>query len=323
MGNCLSSIDKPLILNAEPFGFSVTAKKILLGIGRYVEGSISSFIEEDRRQAEVLIVRLERRIDKPILAQFPALRWIVSATTGLDHIDLDATAARGVEVLSLRGEAEFLTAIPSTAEHTWALLLALCRKIPASHASVVCGEWNRDAFRGTQLQNKTLGIIGLGRTGLMVAGYGSAFGMNVHYFDPNVDDSNYKRCTTLESLLEDSDVVTLHVHLTPETTQLLNASMLARMRSGAVLINTSRGRLLDEDALAQCVKTRRIAGAAVDVLASELQQRPTSPLLQLASSDRNVIITPHLGGATWEAMHLTEVFMANMLARAIDSSKSI
>ena len=179
-----------IVLNAEPLGYSVKAIESWKQKGyTYKESGWKEILNEDSfANVHILIVRLAQKIDKVILEKFPDLKMLVSATTGLDHIDQDELIKRNIKLVSLRGQDEFLKTIPSTAEHTWALLLALIRNIPAANEDVRSGNWERDRFRGYQLKEKMLGIIGLGRTGKRVAGYAQAFDMQVQYFDPFVNE---------------------------------------------------------------------------------------------------------------------------------------
>lgn len=314
---------KPLIANLEPFGYSAEAESILNQVGAYLAQPLEALTPDNRARVAALIVRFATKMTPAVMETFPRLRWIVSATTGTDHIDVKAAALRGIEVLCLKGEREFLASIPSTAEHTWALLLALVRRIPAATASVAAGHWDRDQFRGAELKGKTLGIIGLGRTGSKVASYAEAFGMTVGYYDPFQKDESYRRFDSIVDLLSWSDVVSVHVHLTNETEGLLGREDLAAIKPGARLVNTSRGRIIDESAAADLIENGTIVGLATDVLTTELDAIADSPLHRLVASGANVIITPHIGGATWDAMHTTEEFMAKKLAAAIEADRAL
>lgn len=307
------------ILNAEPEGYSEEARAILRGLGRLDEGPLDrARLLEVIGCYDVLIVRFGHEVDREVMDAGQRLRVIVSATTGLDHIDVEYARGRGIAVLSLQGEEEFLGTISATAEHTWALLLALVRRVPAASAAVRAGEWDRDRFRGRTLAGLRLGIVGLGRLGRMVAGYGRAFGMRVAAYDPwaEVWPEGVERREALPDLLTSSDVLSLHVPLNAETQGLLGERELALLPEGAVVVNTSRGELLDEAALVAALERGRLAGAALDVISGERDPgaRARSPLLAYARSHDNVIVTPHLGGATGEAMAATEVFMAKKLA---------
>lgn len=306
------------ILNAEPSNYSQEARRILLSIGELHESPLTrDDLLKCLKDFDVLIVRLGIQVDRDLILCSPRLKAIVTPTTGLDHIDTEVASKRGVAVLSLKGESEFLRSIHATAEHTWALLLALTRNIPAAAVSVKRGEWNRDLFRGTELFGKILGIVGYGRIGQRVGAYGQAFGMQTIAYDPGKVDfpPQVEKCHTLQVLLGVADVVSLHVPLNENTKALIGYGEFNIIKKGAFLINTSRGRLVDEDALLKALETRRLGGAALDVVEGE----PTFPdgktrlLVEYAKAHANLIITPHIGGATFESMEKTEIFMANKL----------
>jgi D-3-phosphoglycerate dehydrogenase len=310
-----------VVLNVEPYGYSETAKKLWRKKGyTYRETSWKKINDTSYfPRVTILIVRLGKYIDKNVLSKFPDLTTLITATTGLDHIDLDDVKLKGIRLVSLRGQTRFLKTLPSTAEMTWALLLALLRKIPQANESVKSRSWNRDKFRGYQLKGKMLGIIGLGRVGSMVARYAHAFGMQICYFDPFVSNTRLKRCRSLNELLKQSDIITLHLHLTETSQNLLNSTNLKMVKSGCFLINTSRGGLLDETAVVSFLKKKhnkshgKIAGIATDVLTSELVDIKASPLWQAQQRGENIIITPHLGGATWDAMWACEEFIISLI----------
>ncbi|MCL4555085.1 MAG: hydroxyacid dehydrogenase, partial [Actinobacteria bacterium] len=239
--------------------------------------------------------------------------------TGLDHVDVDYARSRGIAVLSLRGETEFLRTIPATAEHTWALLLALMRQIPQASTSVRHGEWHRDWFRGHDLCGKRLGIVGLGRIGEKVAQFGLAFDMHVAAYDPHRNDwpVDVLECKSLKELLSRSDALTVHVPLNDETRRMIGQDELALLPRMAVVVNTSRGEVLDETSLVNALKVGHLAGAALDVICNERDDlaRQSGGLLEYARKHSNLLITPHIGGATEESMARTEVFMAEKLRR--------
>ena len=313
------------ILNLEPQDYSPVARAVLDRLGDVSDGPLTRSELMDRvGECNVLIVRLAHRIDREILDRAGQLRVVVSSTTGLDHIDADYAASKGIAILSLRGEVEFLRGIPATAEHTWALLLALVRNLPAAVQSVRAGEWDRDRFKGHELAGQQLGILGLGRIGEMVAHYGLAFGMRVSAYDPFRQGwmERVDRASSQADLFSRSDVLSIHVPLNEQTVRLVGEAELVRLPAGALLVNTARGQVIDELALLQALESGRLAGAALDVLAEETRgQLQTSPLLAYARSHANLIITPHLGGATVESMAATEVFMANKLKEFLEHSE--
>jgi len=188
----------------------------------------------------------------------------------------------------------------------------LARMIPAADLHVSKGFWQRDLFKGHQLKDKTIGIIGLGRTGRRVAHYAEAFDMVIYFYDPYVTDDKYRRITELEELLSISDFITIHVHLNHSTRHLINERNIEAIKKGAYLINTSRGEVLDDKAVTRALIDGKLGGIAVDVLAKELDHIQEDTLWQLKSKCQNIIITPHIGGATLEAMKLCEEYLASL-----------
>lgn len=312
------------ILNLEPEGYAASARAILDALGEVRNGPMSrDDLLAALPEVDVLMVRLGHAIDHVVIDGAPKLRAIVSATTGLDHIDLAAAKARGVTVLSLQGETEFLRTVSATAEHSWALLLALLRRLVPAANSVRSGGWDRDRFRGRELQGCRLGVLGLGRIGAKVALYGHAFGMEVTAYDPYIDPwpGGTRRAQTLQELLAGSDVLSVHVPLNAETTGMLDRTRLALLPPGAILVNTSRGEIIDEDALVDSLKQGRLGGAALDTVHNERDSslRTSSRLMELARTADYLLITPHIAGATKESMASTEVFMARKLAHFLQA----
>ncbi len=311
------------ILNVEPQGYSPEARKILDTLGEVTEKPLDrDGLLESVAECEVLIARFGHRLDKELFAAASGLRVLVSATTGLDHIDLEAAVERGVEVLSLKGETKFLETVTATAELAWGLLLALLRHIPEAADSVKNGGWDRDAFRGNDLRGRRLGVLGIGRLGCLVAEYGRAFGMSVAAYDPYASDwpMGVELRSAAEDLMEDAQVLSIHVPLNDETRGLIDGEMLARLPEGAIFINTSRGAVVDEAALLAALDSGHLAGAGLDVVADELSGGPSDDLLVYSRDHANLIITPHMGGATIESMEKAEIFMANKLAQFIKKS---
>ena len=305
-----------VILNAEPFGYSEKAINIWRNKGLiYQESSWEDILNSNSfEKVNCLIIRLARFIDDYILEKFPDLESLISATTGHDHIDVEAINRRGIKLISLRGHNDFLNTIPSTAEHTWALLMALLRNLPNANEDVKKGHWQRDNFRGYQLQNKILGLVGFGRVGKKVAEFGKAFGMNVVFYDPNVLGG----LPSLKSLMQQADILSFHVHLKEDTFEMLNASNLKFLKKGVFLINTSRGKIWDEEVVVNALKEGVIGGVAVDVLATELHNIQKSDLWKGQEIGYNIIITPHIAGATWDAMWACEEFIAYETVKKIE-----
>jgi D-3-phosphoglycerate dehydrogenase / 2-oxoglutarate reductase len=270
-------------------------------------------VKNQLKDATVLWVALGQRIDEELLVYGAKIKDIVTVTTGLSHLDIDYIKDRGIRIHSLRGEQDFLEQLSATAEHTWALILGLQRKIFPSYQDVVKGHWRREGFKGHELFGRTIGIIGIGRLGRKVAGFAHAFGMNVLGYDTNPERiPDYVTITSsIESLIEKSDVVTLHIHATTTNHKLLSAKLLSHMNTDSLLVNTSRGELIDEGELVALLKNNKIAGYAADVVNNECSESK-SPLQEYATSaPHNLILTPHLGGYTWESRKKSEIFMAN------------
>ena len=257
-----------------------------------------------------LIVRSGTRVDSEALARAVGLKVVGRAGVGLDNIDLEAATERGVLVMNTPG-----ANATATAEHTWALLLALCRQVPAADASVRRGEWERKRFVGFQLAGKTLGVIGLGRVGRLVAARGRGFGMQAIGCDPYLSADAAAEIgvelADLDRVLAEADVVTLHVPLTEETRGLIGADAIDRMKPGALLVNAARGGLVDEGAVANALAAGRLAGAAFDVYADE--PPAGSPLLAAP----NVVLTPHLAASTGEAQRDVSVQIAEQVVAAL------
>lgn len=258
-------------------------------------------------------------VDVGKLDRCPDLKAVITNTTGVPHIDMTAAADRDIRVFSLKDEQDFLATITPTAEHAWGLLLALTRRTPWAHRTVLDGAWNRYDFGAAprMLSRMTLGVIGYGRLGRRVAQYGRAFGMAVRYADPFVDleDGVAEKAETLAGLAGWADVLSLHVPATPETRHLINADILAGVKPGAYVINTARAELIDEDALLQGLRSGRIGGYAADVLEGEFTpgfRAADHPLVRYAAAHENVLLTPHIGGSTRDAWRETQARVIEM-----------
>jgi D-3-phosphoglycerate dehydrogenase / 2-oxoglutarate reductase len=274
------------------------------------------------RPFHTLIVTLGIKISAEVMDASPTLRWIVSPTTGLDHIDLDAAAQRGITVVSLRDVPDQIRTISSTAELTWGLILAVARNIPAADQSVRSGEWDRTKFLGVQLSGRTIGIVGFGRLGRMVAKYAQAFEMEVLAHDPFISsrevDALGVSMVSADHLLSSADFITLHMTLNETSEGWMSAERLARMRRGAFLINTSRGQLIDEQAVADALLDGRLAGVGVDVLGGDSSWEgriQTTPISEALAFGCNVVITPHIGGYSDQAVWTTRKLVTNEYRR--------
>src|SRR5215470_2627177 len=251
-------------------------------------------LEAEIADADALIVRSATKVTAELLDKAPKLRAVGRAGVGVDNIDLEAATKRGVLVMSTPGG----NAV-SVAEHTLALMLSLARQVPRLDKAIHEGRWEKSSAAGTEVRGKTLGLIGLGRIGSEVAVRAEAFDMRVLAYDPFISETAAREMSVelvpLDQLLAESDFVSLHTALSPATQNLIGAANIQKMKSGARIINTARGELVDEAALAEALKSGKLAGAAMDVFAEEPPKN--SPLVGLP----NVIGTPHVAGSTAEA----------------------
>lgn len=310
------------VLVTESSGFSPEALAILRELGEVELGDLDfDQLWALAPEFDVLWVRLRHRIDSALLDHAPRLRAIATPTTGLNHIDMEGAAKRDVQVFSLRGEVEFLKDVRATAEHTIALMLGLLRKLPAATASVRDGAWERDSFKGAELYQKTVGIVGYGRVGRIVGRYLRAFGAHVLVTDPRVDPESSQEdveIVSLSELLSRSDLVTVHVDLRMDTANFFGWDEFRRMKPGAWFVNTSRGELVVEEALLEALASGHLSGAALDVLKGEIgNEAAKSALARYAREHNRLLITPHIGGCTFESMEKTEIFLAKRVLSAL------
>ena len=258
-----------------------------------------------------LVVRSETKVTEPIIEAGRNLQVVARAGIGVDNIDLDAATRAGVAVVNAP-----IGNTVAAAEHTMALMLALARNVPQAYASMKQGEWQRSAFMGIEVRNKTLGIVGLGRVGSEVARRAAAFGMRLIAYDPFVAPDFAARLGAavmpLEELLPQADFVTLHTPLTPGTVGLMSASNLALLKPGARLINVARGELVDDDALLDALENGPLAAAALDVFANE----PPGDLPVLRHP--RLLATPHLGASTQEAQREVAIEAAEQVLAILD-----
>ena len=253
--------------------------------------------------ADALLVRSAVFVNAAMMDKAPKLRVIGRAGVGVDNIDLDAATKRGICVMNTPGG----NAI-AVAEHTLALMLALARHLTRADSTTHAGKWEKKSLQGTELRAKTLGIVGLGKVGMEVAKRAQAFGMKVVAHDPYVAASLAQQLlitlVPLDELFAQSDYITLHVGLTPQTQGMINAANIAKMKKGVRLVNCARGELLDDAAMVAALASGQLGGAALDVFASEpLKDSPYH-------SATNVILTPHIAGSTNEAQDAVGVQIA-------------
>ncbi len=271
--------------------------------------------EDELREAigsyDAVLIRSATKLTAELIERAERLKVIGRAGTGVDNVDIPAATRRGI-VVANAPEANSVAA----AEHTLALMLALYRNVPQAHASLVGGAWERSRFKGSELYGKTLGVIGFGRIGQLVAKRAQGFEMEVVAFDKFVSAERFRElgvegASSLDELLARSDVVTLHVPKTPDTVNLIDATAVAAMKNGARVVNCARGELVDLEALLAGLESGKLAGAALDVFPSE----PFTDHPVFARDD--VVVTPHLGASTAEAQDRAGIVTAEQVTAAL------
>ena len=232
------------------------------------------------------------KLDKDILENFNGT--ILTASTGLNHIDIDYCKSKGIKVMSHKEDMELLNELPSTAELAFGLMLSVIRNIPSSFDDVKVGGWDYDMHMGHQLRGKIIGLIGYGRLGKMMETFCNAFGMTVKIHDP------YEGYDDLDLVLKESDIISLHVHSNNETRHMINKKTLVKMKNNSYIVNTSRGEIVNEHDIIESLKSEKLKGYATDVIEDEYGNRYKSPILNGVKKGLNIIVTPHVGGMTWE-----------------------
>ena len=300
----------PVVLIAEelaPAAIDVLAQDFEV---RHVDGTDRPALLAALADAHAVIVRSATEIDAEAIAAAPNLKVVARAGVGLDNVDVAAATARGVMVVNAP-----TSNIVSAAEQAVALLLAVARNTAAACASLKSGEWKRSKFTGVEIQGKTVGIIGLGRIGVLFAQRMAAFGTRLIAYDPYVQPARAAqlgvRLVGLEELLAESDFISIHLPKTPETVGLIGERELRMVKPGVRIINAARGGLIDEQALAEAIAEGRVAGAGLDVFAKE--PCTASPLFAFD----NVVVTPHLGASTYEAQDKAGLAVARSVKLAL------
>ncbi|WP_193598724.1 phosphoglycerate dehydrogenase [Microbacterium sp. YJN-G] len=308
------SATKPVVLLAE-----VLSPATVEALGpdfdvREVDGTDREALFAALADANAVLVRSATRIDAEALSHAPKLKVVARAGVGLDNVDIKAATTAGVMVVNAP-----TSNIVSAAELTIGHILSLARRIPAAHASLAGGAWKRSAFTGAELFEKTVGIVGLGRIGALVAARLNAFDMRVIAYDPYVTSARAQQLgvqlVSLDELVAEADFLTIHMPKTPETTGMIGAEQFAAMKPTAFVVNVARGGLIDEEALHEALVAGEIAGAGLDVFTSEPPAEGGSAhaLLDLP----NVVVTPHLGASTDEAQEKAGVSVARSVRLAL------
>ncbi|MGA2574191.1 MAG: hydroxyacid dehydrogenase [Candidatus Methanomethylicaceae archaeon] len=277
--------------------FEISAEELIKVVGDY----------------EILVVRSRTKVTREVIASGKNLRLIGRVGVGLDTIDTKAAEQKGIKVINTPQMSTI-----AVAELVMTMMLDLVRGVHLANESMKKGLWEKKRFHGTELNGKTLGVVGLGRIGKAVAERAKSFGMKLLVYDVIVDEETLKRfgaerSATMENLLKRSDIVTIHVPLLPETRKMINAKTLAQFKTGAYLINASRGEVVDCKDLLDALKSKKLAGAALDVYENEPPKEPWEKELVAMP---NVIATPHIGAQTVEAQIAGAVMIAENIINA-------
>ena len=263
-------------------------------------------------------------IGKELIDAAKNLKVICTASTGTNHIDKAYAFENDIKVLSLTEERKVISRISSTAEHAFTLTMAGLRNLVSSHQSVMKGEWDYTRFIGRQMNCLTVGVIGYGRLGSMYSQYCLALGSRVLVYDPykTVINPKLEQVESLDILVKNSDIISLHVHVGDETQGMVNKNILENAKSDLLLVNTSRGEIVNEQDLVNFLKKNSNAKVATDVLSDEIRNRNLSPLLIFAQQSQQVVITSHIGGMTQEAQEIAYGHTCKLLSKCLNNRLS-
>lgn len=268
------------------------------------------------------------RLDRDFFSLFPTIKAIFTASTGTNHIDLEITHAKGIEVYSLKDEHELINQLSSTAELAFGLALLATRRLLPAIDSVKNGLWDYRPHIGRQFSNLSIGVIGYGRLGRMFCNYSRSFGSKVKVYDPyKIISSRFEQVDSLQKIAMESDLISLHVHHTNETESMINNDFLKYCKPNMTLVNTSRGEIVEEKHLVSFLAQNSDSMYCTDVLSDEIVGRNNSPILAYSRNSSQVIVTPHIGGMTLDGQRKAFYFMAekliNLFGYSISSIDSV
>lgn len=274
---------------------------------------IQNFNDFKTDNIHTIYLRFSKNIDENYLKKFPNLKSIICNATGVDHIDQGFCKINKIKIFCLKNRKNFLEKnITSSAEHTWCLLMNATRNFKNHFENIQKGEWNRNVFLGEQLKDKSISIFGLGRNGKKIARFAKSFQMKVSYFDPFVDDKNVKRTISIKDALRAKDFIVICIPLNQNTRNFFNKKIMSEISKGTKIINTSRGEVVDEKSIINLLKKNIIKCYAADVVTNEIKFFE-SPLFANRMK-YNILLSPHIGGATKEAWELTELYLFKKFA---------
>lgn len=271
----------------------------------YVPSSLEK-IKKKLNSADIYISSAKIKVNKELLKNAKNLKFVFSPSTGTDHIDLDELKKKKIKCFHIAKEKNLLNTFTATSELVFALILILNRSLIVNYKQIIKNSWSREKFSGIQLFNKTLGIIGLGRLGKITSKIGQGFGMKVIGYDTNkkIKLKNVQN-VSLSFLLKNSDIISLHIHLNDKNVNFINKKKLKLMKMNSTLINTSRGKIINEKDLLYFLKKRKTFKAGLDVIDGEWLDKnkfKKHPLVNYAKKNDNLIIFPHIGGSTFESI---------------------
>lgn len=302
------------IINLEPSFFSTKAKKQLKKNFIYTEykeerEDFAKLINKIKNQ-DIIISRFKYKFNKKNLSKCKKLKIIISASTGLDHLDLNYLKKKRIKIYSLKGQKKFLNSIKSSSEHTWALLLSLAKNIPSANTSVRNFLWNRYLFLNHNLYKKKIGIVGMGRNGKNIKKYAKAFDMKIFTFDKN-DNIN-----KLRNIFKICDFVTLTIELNNRTKHIINQKLFNLVKKKFFLVNTSRAEIINQKDLLKSLKINKNLHFASDFLEFKNGDfTNTSKKIIKLSKNSRILITPHIAGAALESLNRCEEFLVNQLIK--------
>jgi len=310
----------------------ITPIKHLNGVVKLLQTKGNVVLYETATKEEVRALLLQTTIDTLIcnpnqqtykidseLLQGTNVKLINTCSTGMNHIDVDYCDANGIKIYSLTKDMKLINDLPSTSELAFGLMVSLLRQIPQGQKHVSEYGWDYTQFMGRQIKDLTIGIIGYGRLGKMMYNYCTAFGARVKIYDPykrnEMDDAfllnNY--CSSIEELFKICDVISLHVHVTPETKYMINKDILGYSKKNPYIINTSRGEIVNEVDIVNALDTGLISGYGTDVIENEFDDLTKSPIIKAMNNNKNIIVTPHVGGMTIEGQTKAYTWAVNKL----------
>jgi D-3-phosphoglycerate dehydrogenase len=287
-----------------PFALDDVERSLKKALSPVIVSDQKMLVDEIKMAFGIIDASMKFKLDRAILETATKLRVISCATTGADHIDSSYLSSKGISLHTLKEDPEVIYNLTPAAELSWTLLMACARKLPQALEHVKKGLWNREDFPSVTLKGKQLGLVGFGRIGSWMARYATAFGMNVIAYDPYIKEMPKGiRFMSLLEVLKTSDFISVHVPLNNETINLLSDELMGQIKPGAIIVNTSRGGIINEKALLRCLETGKVAAAGLDVLQGE-PLIEGHPLLQYARKHANLLITPHCGGFSPDAVKI-------------------